>query len=247
MTLRGRLAAAVTTVVLAVALAACAPGAQAAPEPRPVTTEESQLLAAMRFRNYDAGVRALAFTVVDGAAELTFTGWYDFSRRTGYGTVDAADGARALLLWNGETIGLSETASRAGTAPLPVPADAEWSTSRLDPRSSRLHALVSVVAGLGADRPDNPLLLQQSGALWMGSETVGDAATTIFAGPPGEDPVDAGTEVDPDRSATRYWVDASGVLWRAEIRLGGDADWVRLEFATADAVDLGSLFGTDAG
>ncbi|MCR2799849.1 hypothetical protein QNO21_12020 [Microbacterium sp. zg-Y818] len=233
MSTRHRLAAAVAVVAVALSLVACAP----ADGVRPVTTEESQVLASMRFRNFDAGTRALSFALEEGDLTLAIAGWYDFAGHRGYGLLDTGDG-RALLAWSGDTVGMSAGAPEDGAAPLPMPEDAEWSTTPLDPTSSRLHALLAVIAGLGSDRPDNPLLLQQSGALWVAEETVDGEPVTVFAGPPSDEPLHTGAEVDPDASGTRYWVDAGGVLHRADIRVGGD--WVRLDFAAAQNVDLGA-------
>jgi len=229
--LRRRLAAVVAAAAIALPLAACAP-AEAA---RPVTTEESQVLAAMRFRNGDAGTRALEFTVQDAGRELTFAGWYDFGLHRGYGLLGDAE-ERMLLAWTPETVGVAPAAG--AVAPLPVPEDATWSTSPVDAAVSRLHALTAVVAGLGSDRPDNPLLLQQSGALWIGTETVDGRPVTVFAGPPSDEPLPAGAVPDPDASRARYWVDDVGLLHRAEVRFGDE--WVRLDFAAAEGIDLGT-------
>jgi len=225
------------TLLVAVLTACTAPADDAA---RPVTTEESQVLASMRFHNFDAGTREVSFDIAAAGSDLSFTGWFDFAGHRGYGMLTDG-GSAALLAWNPAQIGMQETTA---TAPaLPAPADGDWATAPLDASSSRLHALLAVFTSLGSDRPDNPLLLLQSGALWLGTDELDGAPVTVFAGPPGDEPLGAGDTVD---ARARYWVDAGGLLLRADIRLGDDAEWTTARFGPADGVDLAGLFAQDA-
>ena len=64
---RARVAAALLAVATGVvALSGCSDAA--ADEARPVTTEESQLLAIARFSNFDTGTRAVSAALTDGEA-----------------------------------------------------------------------------------------------------------------------------------------------------------------------------------
>jgi len=212
-------------------------------EARAVTTDEAQLLAATRFHNFDAGVRTVAFALEEGGGSSGFTGWVDYANGVGYGRLATASDTR-LLLWNSDVVGSHPT--DAATAPLPIPdadrlADA-WTGGALTPSESRLHTMLVMLGSLGADRPDNPLLLQQSGALWLGERRLDGREVTVFAGPPSDEALPAGATADPDAASVRYWVDATGLLVRLDVRLGGGADWTSVEFGDATGVELGDPF-----
>jgi len=236
-----RLLAGVAALVLVCGLTACSSEDGESP-PRSVTTEESQALASMRFRNFDAGTRRVSFDLADGGAATHFDGWYDFVAHIGYGLLAQPDDG-ALIAWTPTSIGVHEGA--AGEAPLPPPPAAEWASGSLDPGGVRLHALLSVISALGADRPDNPLLLQQSGALWLADEEIGGEPVTVFAGPASDTPIEPGQTADAEAANTRYWVDAGGLLLRADVRLGDDADWTTLTFGPGESLSLrGALEAT---
>jgi hypothetical protein len=85
-----------------------------------------------------------------------------------------------------------------------------------------------VLAGLGADRPENPLLIRQGGALWLREDTAGRQEVTVFAGP-----ADQQTDgADPDAAGIHYWVDQSGLAHRVDVRLGEQWAEINLEDAT---------------
>lgn len=248
-TASGRTRPRMLVAVLATAaalLTACAPSEADDPDAaRPVTTEESELLAIMRFRNFDAGARTVSFQLDDRGTELAFDGWFDYATGVGYGALSDEGSPNSLLVWNTDVVGVHEPAAD-GAAPLPIPdADAlatAWTGGELDPTASRLHAVLAVVGSLGVDRPDNPLLLRQGGALHLGEESVNGIQTSVFAGPLSDRPLPAGQTMDPEAADTRYWVDADGLLHRAATRLGGSEAWVTLDFGDAGAVTLGDPF-----
>ncbi|GGH40884.1 hypothetical protein [Microbacterium album] len=231
---------------LLAALAGCAtqPAGDDFPagDARAITSSEAQQLAAVRLRNLTEGTRSVAFAVVEQSSELSFDGWFDYETGTGYGLLTDAE-VPTLLLWNGEVAGEQALPDGADEAPLPIPdVDAlatAWRGSALDPAASRLDAVLAVVAALGADRPENPLLLQQAGALWLGERTVDGAELTVFSGPV-EDV--AGATADPEAATTRYWLDESGLASRVDVRLGGEAAWTTIRYGDADGVVLGDPF-----
>jgi len=237
---RRRLAVVLAAVVLiagVAGLSACAPAAPAAPsapsapEARAVTTEESQVLAAMRFKNFDAGTREFTTRVVQDGAELSLRGWVDYATHTGYAAVTGDGFASQALLWTESTVGIIPAEpDAAGLPPLPIPplGDQNWISRGIDPQAGRLDATLSLIGNLGADRPENPLLVQQTGALWLREDEVDDVAVTVFAAPPSDEVAEPGT-VDPETSHLRLWVDAEGVLWRAQVRVG--TDWNDIDFA----------------
>ena len=205
-------------------------GAADEPEPRFVTTEESQLLAIARFNNFDAGTRAVTATLTDQGHDLSLTGWMDYRTGAGYVSLTVDDSPNSLLLWETHTL-----AAHAPIEPIPLPAPDTndglgdtWTTGPIDPTVSNLHTVLILITELGLDRPENPLLLQQGGVLWLGTDIVGDTAVTIFSGPTGLD--------GDGESRLRYWVDDTGIMHRAEILLG--TEWATVTFGDDEDVSL---------
>lgn len=247
---RLRLVAA-ATAVLCLGLTACT-AAPDQPTARPVTAAESELLAAARFRNFDAGTRTVSFDVDDDSTRLYLAGWFDYATHTGYGALTADGAPNSLLLWNANEVAAHPpTATDAdAAAPLPIPdaapLGASWQTAPLSGAHSRLHTMLQVIASLGSDRPDNPLLLRQGGALALGDDTVDGTAVTVFAGPLSDSPLPQGQTVDPEAATTRFWVDADGLMRRAAVRLGGSGSWQDIDLGAAAGVDLGDPLTTKA-
>ena len=246
MVARGRYRRATLCVLVVTALAGCSSDpAPAAAQPHPVTTEESQVLATVRFNNFDAGSRPFRTDLTEKGTDLHLQGWIDYGSHIGYAQVTGSFAPQALL-WNGKTVGVHDSQPDAdGNPVLPIldPADQAWVSHPLDASSSRLDALLVTLGGLGSDRPDNPVLLQQAGAMWLRTDTVDGTPVTVFAAPPSDKPLDGTTKVTADTSPLRLWVDAVALLRRAEVRLG--SDWVTADFpdtqapATHPAEDLG--------
>jgi len=232
---------ALVAAAVALALLGCSAEPPAA-EARPITTEESQLLATARFRNFDAGTRTISTTLTDAGTPLEITGWVDYRTEVGYAVLDT-QGQFYLLAWNASMIAAQPlTAAEAEAAvatPPPMPAIGAGFEATTMNANGALHPLLSILISLGNDRPDNPLLLQTGGALWLRTDAIGETAVTVFAGPT-ESTDTAATTVDPDASDTRYWVDADGLLWRFEVRLG--VEWVTVDFGAASEISFTSPF-----
>ncbi|OZD54404.1 hypothetical protein CH252_08900 [Rhodococcus sp. 06-1477-1B] len=247
-----------STVSLSVAigltlLTACTPAAAPdEPSAQPVTAAESELLAAARFRNFDAGTRSVSFAIDDDGAALQLTGWFDYATHTGYGALTADGTPNTLVLWNATTVAAHDAVSTDASAPAPLPVPdaaplgSSWRSVALSGAHSRLHAMLQVIASLGSDRPDNPLLLRQGGALALGDETIDGTAVEVFAGPLSDSPLPAGQSVDPDASTTRFWLDGDGVMRRAAVRLGGSGSWQDIDFGEGGGVDLGDPLAAGA-
>lgn len=228
----------VAAILLASALVFAGAGCATQDEWHPVTTEESQLLAMSRFENFDTGARDFTTNITVQGQDLQLRGWYDFVSHTGYAAAVGEGFAPQALLWSGDAVALREQPlgfDGLPALPVPSPADSGWSARWLDPSASALDALLLSFTLLSNDRPDNPLLLQQAGALWLGSE-LGDGSDgseggtlQLFAGPPSDEPLGPGDPAPtPETAAVRYLVDETGLMHRVELLLGGE--WVTISF-----------------
>ncbi len=215
---------------------------------RPLTTDEAQGLATMRFQNYAAGVRTVRFEVADGGRSYAVDGWVDFAAHLGYAVArETSSGEAGLLAWTSQTVSTFDGAAASddgGKPPLPPPGldDAAWTTSELLPERSRLHALLSVLVRLGNDRPDNPVLLQQSDARWLRADSVDGVPVQVLAGPTSDDVSAQDPDADGSAATVRYWVDESWRILRLEARLGGSGDWTAVDLGTAEGVDFADAF-----
>lgn len=235
---------ALRVIVSAILVGAVLAGCAVAPEEpdaaaRPVTTEESQLLALARFRSFDVGSRPFTTDVRERGADLHLQGWMDYSAKVGYAAVTGEFDPQALL-WTSTTVGIIPAAVEGDqnpALPIPAPDNEQWLSAPLDPASSRLDGLLAAIAGLGSERPDNPLLVQQSGALWLRADDVDGTPVTVFAAPPSDEPLSADSPpVEAETSALRLWVDELGLIRRAEVRVGDT--WSTVDFPDEPGVAL---------
>ncbi|MGZ0711673.1 hypothetical protein ACWPKO_25410 (plasmid) [Coraliomargarita sp. W4R53] len=245
MSARRLIVAAALATALIMPLAACTADTQATeatPTAVAVTTEQSQVLAITRFRNYDDTSRPFETTLEESGQQLAITGWVDWVSGEGYAAVSSTTGDSGVIIWNHESTAATGAELTPGEfPPLPAPSLAEaeaepsWGTRPIDISTSTLDAVLSTLLALGSDRPDNPLLVQQSGALWLGDDTIDGTAVSVFAAPPSDEAV---TEMpSPDESGLRLWVDGEGTMWRAEVRVG--TQWSTINFDEPDGTLLG--------
>ncbi len=130
------------------------------------------MLASSRFRNYDEGSRAVDTTVTIDGQQVDLDGWIDFETHTGYAVATGSGFAPQLVRWNLGSVARRDAPAGVGEQPpLPMPA-AGWQTRGIAPSESDLDAVLLVTANLGLDRPENPLLLEQGGALWLREATL---------------------------------------------------------------------------
>ncbi|MEV7188003.1 hypothetical protein [Kitasatospora sp. NPDC093102] len=191
---------------------------------RPVTTDEAGRLALSRLNLYQASPVAVTLTADEGGGvSIRVEGIVDYRNHRGVGRyrTTGASGPldHGLIVW--DTGGLGLAPDPAGTATdVPAWQQAEhiprqgWSprTYTADPLDAGLNLLVQ----LGADRPDNPLLLAQSGARWLGQDRIDGRGYDRFAGPRAQ-----GSAPDGARSPLTYWVDGDGGLRRVTMRMPG--------------------------
>jgi hypothetical protein len=118
--------------------------------------------------------------------------------------------------------------------PLPPPTEG-WDRQPVSHDLSVFDAALAMILQLGDDRPENPLLLQQSDARWIRADRVGEVKVDVMTGPSPEGaPPGAGTR-------TRYWVDATGHVLRMEARIGQSAEWSTFDFSAAAGVKVPEL------
>ncbi|WP_166868759.1 hypothetical protein [Salinibacterium sp. ZJ70] len=232
------------TLASFVMLSACAAPAESGGTARPVTSAESELLAIARFANFDHGSRRFATTVQERGVELRLQGWVDYPSQLGYAAV-TGDFRSQAMIWTDGVIGIIAREPDAHGDPiLPMPAlnDPGLALDSMDPTTSRLDALLGIISALGADRPDNPLLLRQSGALWLRADDIDGTSVSVFAAPPSDAPRDASAPpLTADSAGLRLWLDATGLMLRAEARIGDQ--WTTIDFSTTDApaLELGGV------
>lgn len=260
----GRLVVALAVAMTALApLAACTTqGPDAAQTTtsaaRRITEEESQRLGVLRFRNYDAGLRAVDVSLPKTSAseQLRLVGWVDFVEHRGY--VSVTEGSPGLevvtgeLIWDGTNLAIAPPADGAVPfAPPGLPPAVEgWSVGALDPTTSQMTTILVLLLSLGADRPENSSLLLQSDAAWLGSATLAGATLDVFAGPsgaaPGGNSSASADAAAPDfASHVQYWLDTTGTAHRVVVPLGA-GDTATIDLGPVDGatdVDLSTVGG----
>ncbi|MFF2040875.1 hypothetical protein ACFVVX_10635 [Kitasatospora sp. NPDC058170] len=203
---------------------------------RAVTVDEASRLALSRLNLFQASPVTVALTAAEGAGvEVRVEGVVDYRNHRGVGRyrVTGASGPldHGLVVWDAGGLGL---------APEPAGADGPaWQQAERIPRqgwsprtytADPLDAGLQLLVELGADRPDNPLLLAQSGARWLGSDRLDGRTYDRFAGPRAQ-----GAAPDGGRSPLTYWVDGDGTLRRMTMRMPGLGTPTTVEFAGQDA------------
>lgn len=246
-------AAIAATTVLA-PLAACARQDPAASETTPaarrITEEESQRLGVLRFRNYDAGVRAVdvRLPATPDNEELSLVGWVDFVEHRGYVTVtEGPPGLEAVtgeLVWDGASLAIAPPPDGGAphTAPALPPTSEGWSAGPLDPATSQMTTILVLLLSLGSDRPENSSLLLQSDSAWLRASTLAGTPVDVFAGPSeatSDSPSPTSTVAPDFASHVQYWLDETGTAHRVVVPLGPDA------LATIDLGPVDGATGVD--
>ncbi|MEU3658031.1 hypothetical protein AB0E67_35910 [Streptomyces sp. NPDC032161] len=219
---------------------------------RPVTMEEASRLALSRLNLYQASPVAVTLTATEGGGVVVrvkgvvdyrthrAVGSYQVTGSTGASGSSGAAGPAAgrldhgLIVWDTGGLGLAPAREGDNSPPWQqaehIPRSA-WSARSYttDPLDAGLRLLVE----LGADRPDNPLLLAQSGARWLERERIDGRSYDRFAGPRAQGAT-PGAGPDGERSPLTYWVDADGGLRRVTMRISGLGTPTTVEFSGRD-------------
>ncbi|MCX4844526.1 hypothetical protein [Streptomyces sp. NBC_00893] len=216
---------------------------------RPVTMEEASRLALSRLNLYQASPVAVTLTATEGGGVVVrVRGVVDYRTHRAVGSYEvtgASGSARpsgpvagqldhGLIVWDTGGLGLA-TAPEGDDSPT-------WQQAEHIPRSGwsarsytadPLDAGLQLLIGLGADRPDNPLLLAQSGARWLGRDHVDGRGYDRFAGPRAQGATTGGGP-EGGRSPLTYWIDGGGVLRRVTMRMPGLGTPTTVEFSGRD-------------
>jgi hypothetical protein len=215
----------ITALVASVLLAACG----SAPEPHALTENQAELLAVVRFTNYDDHLVAFHGGIPSAAGTLELAGRLDFVRSVGYATLRtdgvSGYGSAGVLQWTRNSLAFLEGAAQA-TDP---PPSGQWQLRALQVPGGELDTALVLLLGLGNDRPDNAQLLRQSDARWLRSDTVDGRPVDVFEGPHAADRAATGAP------RLRYWVGDDARLRRVEARIGTARDPATFDFTSGAA------------
>lgn len=193
--------------------------------PRALTSDEVNRLAIARFRNYEAGGRAVRITVPTTAGGLVVTGHVDYRAGLGYGVVHGSGrdaSGDGLIQWTATAVYAHPMADAPAEAPASPP-DSEWHRRALRTAGSALDSALLITLNLGSDRPDNAELLPQNGAAWVGRDEVGGREVDVMSGPSARArPGTAGN--------VRYWIDPDGTMHRVQADVASEPRPVVIDF-----------------
>ncbi|MEH0984226.1 hypothetical protein [Micromonospora sp. CPCC 205556] len=212
---------------------------------RALTVGESERLAAARVTNYRdlrAGVRVTAGT---GGARVDLVGWVDWARQLAYLDVGGPGaGPHRGLLQATPTVVVARPDPTAVLTPAPpplIPPTDRWRLRDL-PDGRGPGAVLELLFGLAADRPEPTDPLLRGGGRWVGRTRIGGEQVDVLQAPLPR-PATADRNVTPsappaagDRDP-RWWVDGDARLHRWEGRLP-DGNPVTVELERSDRPTL---------
>ncbi|MFJ5924592.1 hypothetical protein ACIQF6_18535 [Kitasatospora sp. NPDC092948] len=210
--------------------------------PRELTSDEAGRLALARFRNYDAGGRAVTITVPGTAGGLVVTGSVDYRTKTGYGVVHGSGrdaSSDGLIQWTAATVLVRPMSDAPAAAPATPPASG-WSARPLQASGSALDTSLAMALGLGSDRPENAMLLGQNGARWIEHAKLRGHETDVMTGPDAQGRTGTSDTV-------RYWIDPDGTMFRVRAAVASEPKPVVIDFDTQDYLPVQPLPGLAAG
>ncbi|WP_133617591.1 hypothetical protein [Leucobacter luti] len=201
-----------------------------------MTTSEAQLVATSRFQNFNAGTREVELRVDTPDGIITGRGYFDYVTGAGLarftssasGSTPTSGGVEppsTLIWWTFDDMG-----ELRGGVPAPelsdaiprLDIDAGWVFSpREELVDSPLGALLTVTAGYSLDRPDNPKLIEQSDAIWLGTGADDARNTDINVQLPSADVARSEGSIPRENpTIPRVEIDAEGMVWRIEVGSG---------------------------
>lgn len=197
--------------------------------PRQLTEAEAQRLATVRLANRTDGGAAVRTTIVQNGERLAVSGWIDWRRPVVYLAVSGERKALVQAVPGGVAVLEPADAAADGMPPIPLP-PGTWAARPLvlDRPATGFDTLAGVLLALAADRPENPQLLRQQGAAWLGR----DGSLEIYRGPGAGKGGSSG-------GRTKYWLDERSRLHRLELNpTSGQRMTVEFERAAIPSIPL---------
>lgn len=175
---RHALLAAASALVLALSLSGCGEDQL----PRVITDDEADRLSEVFYNNYDNGGARFSLNVLlpDGTT-VTMDGDVDFVGDAGLASVvaDGPDAPVAEFGWGTDVAVERIPALTELTATMPT-GRVDFVSRFADPDNETLDSLAAVVAALGAEVRENPLLLQQNGVQLERLDTLRDKDVEVY-------------------------------------------------------------------
>jgi hypothetical protein len=226
-------AAVIAGAAVAAAALLVANSGSARTAPRALTSDQANQLAITRFRNYQAGGRAVTITVPRAAGGLVITGSIDYRGKLGYGAVHGTGrdaSSDGLIEWTATTVFVHPMADAPADAPASPPGSG-WYGRPLRTSGSSLDSSLAIALSLGSDRPDNAELLPQNGAVWVGQGRLNGHQVDVMTGPSARARSGTGGSV-------RYWIGSDGTLYRVRIGVASEPQPVVIDFDTQKYVPV---------
>lgn len=192
-----------------------------------MTSDDANRLAITRFRNYQAGGRAVTITVPNTDGGLVVAASIDYRAKIGYGVVHGSGRAASsdgLIEWTATTALFRPMANVPALAPVPPPSS-DWFGRPLQTSGSSLDSSLAIALSLGSDRPDNAELLPQNGATVVGQDYVNGHQVNIVTGPNAHS--GSGTA-----ASVLYWIGSDGTMYRVRVSLASSVLPVVIDFDT---------------
>ncbi len=218
---------------LAVAAFLVAGSGSAPAGPRALTPDQANRLAITRFRNYQAGGRAVTITVPGTGGGLVITGSVDYRGKLGYGAVHGSGrdtSSDGLIEWTATTVFVHPMADAPADAPASPPASG-WYGRPLQTSGTSLDSSLAIALSLGSDRPDNAELLPQNGAVWVGKDRLNGHQVDVMTGPGAR--AASGTA-----GSVRYWIGPDGTMYRVHVGVASESQPVVIDFDTQKYVPV---------
>lgn len=230
----GGVAAAVVTVLVV-------SGGSEPTGPKDLTSDQANRLAVTRFRNYQAGGRAVTIKVPGTAGELVITGSIDYRGKVGYGAVHGTGrdaSGDGLIEWTATTVSVHPM-TKAPAKPPARPPTSGWYSRPLQKYGSSLDSSLAIALKLGSDRPDNAELLPQNGAAWVGRDRLDGHEVDIMTGPKAA----RATAGPAAEAAVRYWLGSDGTMYRVRVGVASAPEPVVIDFDTHTYVPVRKVPG----
>ncbi len=174
----------------------------AEPTARPITIDESNLVADALFQNYTfQGADFRLAAQLPGDVTYVIEGSIDWLDHIGRARVTATSGIDAAITevaWTDSAVAerIPDLAALAGTVNRTV----DWVERPADPEGRELDSLLAVITAMATAQRENPALLRQAGVTWLRPDTIADTSVDVYQ----------------YSEQTRLWLDEEGVLVRFE-------------------------------